>query len=80
MDLDEYLGLRRADPTFQLARPVVAATVRPGERYSGGLLISDPVTAKAADLDNVVYELAPIGATLSHLSDQLATGATRPNG
>jgi hypothetical protein len=55
--LDEFLALRQADPTFEPARPVAAATVRPGEGDSGGLLISDPVTAKVADLDNVVYEV-----------------------
>jgi hypothetical protein len=55
--LDEFLALRRADPAFEPARPVGAAKVRPGERDSGGLLISDPVTAKVADLSNVVYEV-----------------------
>jgi hypothetical protein len=55
--LDEFLALREADPTFEPARPVVAATVRPDERDSGGLLIGDPVTAKVADLANVVYEV-----------------------
>jgi Ferritin-like len=55
--LDEFLALRQADPTFEPARPVAAATVRPGERNSGGLLINDPVTAKVADLGNVVYEV-----------------------
>jgi hypothetical protein len=55
--LDEFLALRQADPAFEPARPVVAATVRPGEQDPGGLLISDPVTAKVADLTNVVYEV-----------------------
>jgi hypothetical protein len=55
--LDEYLALRETDPTFEAARPVAPATVRPGERDSGGLTISDPVTAKVADLGNVVYEV-----------------------
>jgi hypothetical protein len=54
--LAEFLALRQASPEFEPARPVVAATVRPGERDSG-LLISDPVTAKVADLGNVVYEV-----------------------
>jgi hypothetical protein len=55
--LDEFLALREADPTFEPARPVAVATVRPGERESVGLLISDPLTAKVADLSNVVYEV-----------------------
>jgi hypothetical protein len=55
--LDEFLALRKTDPTFEPARPVAAATVRPGERDSGGLIISDQVTAKVADLGNVVYEV-----------------------
>jgi hypothetical protein len=55
--LDEFLTLRQADPAFEPARPVAAARVRPGERDSDGLLISDPVTAQVADLGNVVYEV-----------------------
>src|SRR6516225_1997367 len=55
--LDEFLALREADPTFEPARPVAAATVRPSERDAGGLLIDDPVTARVADLGNVVYEV-----------------------
>jgi hypothetical protein len=55
--LDEFLALSQADPAFEPARPVVAATVRPGERDPGGLLITDPLTAKVADLSNVVYEV-----------------------
>jgi len=55
--LDEFLALRQADPAFEPARPVEAATVRPSEGDSGGRLISDPVTAKVSDLGNVVYEV-----------------------
>jgi Ferritin-like len=55
--LDEFLALRQVDPGFEPARPVAVATVRPGEGDSGRLLISDPVTAKVADLGNVVYEV-----------------------
>jgi hypothetical protein len=55
--LDEFLALRQADPAFEPARPVAAATVRPGERDSDGPLISDPLTARVADLGNVVYEV-----------------------
>jgi hypothetical protein len=55
--LEEFLALRQADPTFEPARPVAAAMVRQGEQDSGGLLIRDPMTAKVADLGNVVYEV-----------------------
>ncbi len=54
---DEYLALKAADPTFEPARPVVAAQVRPGEGGTAGPLITDPVTAKVADLSNVIYEV-----------------------
>ena len=55
--LDEYLAMKAADPAFEPARPVVAARVRPGEGDAIGPLITDPVTAKVADLSNVVYEV-----------------------
>ena len=55
--LDELVAMRTADPTFEPARPVAAATARPGEQESSGLIISDPVTARVADLGNVVYEV-----------------------
>jgi hypothetical protein len=76
--LDEFLALRQADPTFEPARPVAAATVRSGERDSGGLLISDPLTAKVADLDNVVYEvlLLLLYRLLSRIDESDAETAT----
>ena len=55
--LDEYLGMRAADPTFEPARPVLAARVRLGEGEAGGPLIGEPLTARAADLFNVAYEV-----------------------
>jgi Ferritin-like len=55
--LDEYVAMRAADPTFEPARPVVAARVRRGEGEAGGALIGEPLTAKAADLFNVTYEV-----------------------
>jgi hypothetical protein len=75
--LDELLALRQADPAFEPARPVAAATVRPGERDSG-LLISDPVTAKVADLANVVYEvlLQVLYRLLSRVDESDAETAT----
>jgi hypothetical protein len=76
--LDEFLALRQADPAFEPARPVAAATVRPGERDSGGLLIRDPVTAKVADLGNVVYEvlLPVLYRLLSRIDESDAETAT----
>jgi hypothetical protein len=76
--LDEFLALRKADPTFEPARPVATATVRPGERDSDGLLISDPLTAKVADLDNVVYEvlLLLLYRLLSRIDESDAETAT----
>ena len=54
---DEFLAMRSADAAFEPARPVVAARVRPSEGDAEGPLIGDPVTAKVADLFNVVYEV-----------------------
>jgi hypothetical protein len=76
--LDEFLTLRRADPAFEPARPVTAASVRPGEGDSGGLLIGDPVTARVADLGNVVYEvlLQVLYRLLSRIDETDAETAT----
>jgi len=55
--LDEYLDLRDADGAFEPSRPVLAAAVR--EREDGVVLplITDPFTARAADLLNAIYEV-----------------------
>lgn len=55
--LDEYLAMRAADPAFEPARPVIAARVRRDEGDAGGPLIGETLTARAADLFNVVYEV-----------------------
>lgn len=55
--LDEYQQLRRANPDFDPARPVMAANVRRPERDVDVLLISDPLTARVTDLFNVGYEI-----------------------
>jgi hypothetical protein len=55
--LDEYLAIKGADPSFEPARPVVAANVR---RQATGVavpLITDPGTTRCMDLLNVVYEV-----------------------
>ena len=55
--LDDYLAFKAADPAFEPARPVVAANVR--QQATGVVvpLITDPGTARAMDLLNVVYEV-----------------------
>jgi hypothetical protein len=55
--LDEYLQMRAATPSFEPARPVVAARVRMAEGEPGATIIDNPLTARVADLFNVVYEV-----------------------
>jgi hypothetical protein len=55
--LDEYLDLRDADPTFEPARPVLAACVREREDGIPVPIITDPFTARCVDLLNAVYEV-----------------------
>jgi len=55
--LDEYLAIRAADPAFEPTRPVVAANVRPQSTGITVPLITDPGTARAMDLLNVVNEV-----------------------
>jgi hypothetical protein len=55
--LDEYLELKKTDPSFEPARPAVMANVRP---QSTGVVvpqITDPGTTRAMDLLNVSYEV-----------------------
>jgi hypothetical protein len=55
--LDEYRTFKDADPGFEPAHPVVAAGVRPVEGIEPEIYITDPATAAASDLFNVVYDL-----------------------
>jgi hypothetical protein len=55
--LDEYLDLRDADPSFQPARPVLAACVREREDGLAVPIITDPFTSRSVDLLNAVYEV-----------------------
>jgi nitrite reductase/ring-hydroxylating ferredoxin subunit len=57
--LVEYLELKRRDPNFEPARPVMAAWVRApsGTSLSDPTLITDPTTAGVADLFNTTYEV-----------------------
>jgi hypothetical protein len=55
--LDEYLGMRSAEPGFDPTRPVLAANVRPPENAVEVALVTDPLTARCTDLFNVAYEI-----------------------
>jgi CDGSH-type Zn-finger protein/truncated hemoglobin YjbI len=55
--LDEYLQMRAANPGFDPVRPVIAANVREPRRPVEVPIITDPLTARVADLFNVGYEI-----------------------
>jgi hypothetical protein len=55
--LTEYLAMVEADPGVEAARPVLPALVRPPESGDDVDLITDPFTARVADLGNVAYEV-----------------------
>ena len=55
--LDEYREMRKANPNFDPARPVMFATVRPCQGDESVPQISDRVSSRCADLFNVSYEI-----------------------
>jgi Ferritin-like len=55
--LDEFLELRAVDPSFEPARPVLAALVRERDDGRPAPLISDAFTSRCMDLLNAVYEV-----------------------
>lgn len=55
--LDEYLAFVDANPGVEVARPVLPAVVRLPESDQAVELITDPATARIADLGNVAYEV-----------------------
>ena len=55
--LDEYLEIKRTDPSFEPTRSVVAANVRPQATGVVVPLIADPGTTRCMDLLNVTYEV-----------------------
>jgi hypothetical protein len=55
--LDEYLEMKSADPSFEPARPVVAANVRPQPTGIVVPQITDAGTTRCMDLLNVCYEV-----------------------
>ena len=46
-----------ATPGLEVTRPVLPALVRPPETGEPAILITDPATARIADLGNVAYEV-----------------------
>jgi hypothetical protein len=76
--LDEYLEMKAADPSFEPARPVLAACVREREDGLPVPLVTDPFANRATDLLNAVYEvvlqlLARYFAHTEETPEQLAT-------
>jgi Ferritin-like len=74
---DEFEDLRDADPSFEPARPVLAAIVREREDGLAVPLITDHFTNRVADLLNAVYEvllqvLSRYFAHTTESADQLA--------
>jgi hypothetical protein len=55
--LEDYLAMRKTDPGFEPAHPVVAAGMRAVEGVEPAVYITDPVTGGCSDLFNAVYEL-----------------------
>ena len=55
--LDEYLEMLAADPDLEVARPVLPALVHAPESGEEVDLITDPRTARIAELGNVAYEV-----------------------
>ena len=55
--LNEYRAMRKADPGFEPAHPVVAAATRGVEGIEPDVYIADPATGGCSDLFNATYEL-----------------------
>lgn len=76
--LTEYLQLREHTPDLDVTRPVLPVLVRPPETGAEVPLITDPATARVADLCNVAYEalLLLLYRLISHIdesADQIGT-------
>ena len=79
--LTEYLQMRQNAPSLEVTRPVLPVLVRPPETGEEVNLITDPATARVADLCNVAYEmlLHVFYRLMSHIdesADQIGTLAT----
>jgi len=55
--LEDYLAMRKSDPGFEPAHPVVAAGMRGVEGIEPVVYVTDPATGGCSDLFNAVYEL-----------------------
>jgi len=76
--LNEYLQLTKEEPGLEVTRPVLPVLVRPPETGAQMTLITDPATARIADLCNVTYEvvLHLLYRLMSHIdesADQIGT-------
>lgn len=69
--LSEYLEMRENAPGLEVARPVLPVLVRPPENGGEVTLITDPATARVADLCNVSYEvlLHVLYRLMSHIDE-----------
>jgi hypothetical protein len=79
--LSEYLEMRENEPDLEVTRPVLPVLVRPPETGGQANLITDPNTARIADLCNVSYEvlLHLLYRLMSHIdesTDQIGILAT----
>lgn len=55
--LGEFLTIRKQDPSFEPARPVLAAYSRQPVDVAVDVLIGDPLTSRVMDIFNVSYEV-----------------------
>jgi hypothetical protein len=55
--LEDYLAVRRADPGFEPARPVIPVYLREPPDVDIVTLIEDPLTRRVADVFNAAYEV-----------------------
>ena len=55
--LEDYRAVRADDPSFEPARPVLPAFVRPPGDVDNPVVIDDPLTRRVADLFNAVYQV-----------------------
>jgi hypothetical protein len=79
--LSEYLQMTENAPGLEVTRPVLPVLVRPPETGGEVNLITDPTTARVADLCNVTYEvlLHLLYRLMSHIdesAEQIGTLAT----
>jgi Ferritin-like len=79
--LSEYLQMTENAPAIEVTRPVLPVLVRPPETGAQVHLITDPTTARVADLCNVTYEvlLHLLYRLMSHIdesAEQIGTLAT----